>query len=203
MTRSHPNLLRNRLIIIAICLIGTLPFGAAWYLAQHPERVSGGARANRGNLIDPARPLGQERLLQHPLSPPQSMAELKGHWIMLLPVTGSSCSAACLEAAQKTGRIHVMLSKELSRVRRLLLAAEPARAAAFAALADTDPTLLMTEASAEFRRDLEDAVGQPLQDGMLILMDPLGNVMLWYPADFDPYAPLKDLQRLLRISQIG
>jgi hypothetical protein len=116
-------------------------------------------------------------------------------------MTGAACAEACRETAEKTGRIRVMLNKELSRVRRVLLAA--ADGGALGELRDSDPTLLMTELNGELRRRLEQAVGRPLDDGMLILMDPLGNVMLWYPAGFDPYAPLKDLQRLLRISQIG
>jgi hypothetical protein len=34
-------------------------------------------------------------------------------------------------------------------------------------------------------------------------MDPFANVMMWYPPDFDPYGVVRDLQRLLKISQIG
>jgi hypothetical protein len=40
-------------------------------------------------------------------------------------------------------------------------------------------------------------------DGMLLLMDPLGNVMMQYEPGFDPYKVKKDLMQLLRISQIG
>lgn len=203
MNRPNSNLLRNRLIIVAIALTVVVPFGAAWYLAQHRELLSDGKHANKGKLIDPAQPVGLEELLRRPLSGPETAAELKGHWLMLQPMTGTACSDVCRETAEKTGRIRVMLNKELSRVRRVLLAAAPADAAISGELGGSDPTLLLTELSGELRRRLEQAVGQPLDDGMLILMDPLGNVMLWYPAGFDPYAPLKDLQRLLRISQIG
>jgi hypothetical protein len=38
---------------------------------------------------------------------------------------------------------------------------------------------------------------------MVILMDPLGNAILWYDGGFDPYGLLKDLKHLLRASQIG
>jgi len=40
-------------------------------------------------------------------------------------------------------------------------------------------------------------------DGMLFLMDPLGNLMMQYEPGFDPYKVKSDLMHLLRISQIG
>ncbi|NJD08209.1 MAG: hypothetical protein FIA97_17185 [Methylococcaceae bacterium] len=203
MNRPDSNLLRNRLTILAIALTVVVPFGAAWYLAQHPDLARTGKPVNLGRLIDPAQPIGLDELLRHPLSGEETSAEFKGHWLMLQPLTGAGCGDACRAAAEKTGRIRVMLNKELSRVRRVLLVAAPADQATLGELPASDPTLLLTELNAELRSRLERAVGQPLDDGMLILMDPLGNVMLWYPAGFDPYAPLKDLQRLLRISQIG
>lgn len=42
-----------------------------------------------------------------------------------------------------------------------------------------------------------------LADGMLFLMDPLGNLMMQYEPGFDPYKVKSDLMHLLRISQIG
>ncbi len=42
-----------------------------------------------------------------------------------------------------------------------------------------------------------------LADGMLFLIDPLGNVMMWYEPGFDPYKVKSDLLHLLKISQIG
>ncbi len=44
---------------------------------------------------------------------------------------------------------------------------------------------------------------QPLQDGMLFLIDPLGNLMMQYDSGFDTYKVKDDLMHLLRISQIG
>ncbi len=42
-----------------------------------------------------------------------------------------------------------------------------------------------------------------IPDGMLFLMDPLGNLMMQYEPGFDPYQVKSDLMHLLRISQIG
>ncbi len=42
-----------------------------------------------------------------------------------------------------------------------------------------------------------------LPEGMLFLIDPLGNLMMQYEPGFDPYKVKDDLMHLLRISQIG
>jgi hypothetical protein len=42
-----------------------------------------------------------------------------------------------------------------------------------------------------------------IPDGMLLLIDPLGNIMMQYEPGFDPYKVKDDLMHLLRASQIG
>ena len=42
-----------------------------------------------------------------------------------------------------------------------------------------------------------------MPEGMLFLIDPLGNLMMQYEAGFNTYKVKDDLMHLLRISQIG
>jgi hypothetical protein len=42
-----------------------------------------------------------------------------------------------------------------------------------------------------------------ISDGMLLLIDPLGNIMMQYSAGFDTYKVKNDLMHLLKVSQIG
>jgi len=46
-------------------------------------------------------------------------------------------------------------------------------------------------------------LGSGVQEGQILLMDPLGNLMMQYKSGFDPYEIKRDLKKLLRISQIG
>lgn len=45
--------------------------------------------------------------------------------------------------------------------------------------------------------------GKALSDGLLFLMDPLGNLMMQYESGFNTYKVKDDLMHLLKISQIG
>ncbi len=48
------------------------------------------------------------------------------------------------------------------------------------------------------------SAGSPLEDkGRVYIIDPLGNLMMSYPAGSDPTGIRKDLSRLLYASQIG
>lgn len=203
MTASSPNHHRNRLIILLIFLLCAVPFGIAWYLAKNPALVLGREKTNYGHLINPPLSLDYAELLASPVSPAGHLPETKGHWVLLQVAPGPACDAACQQTAMKTGQLRLMLNKEITRVRRLLLVPGAADAQSMQALMQADPTLLITEVPAALVKKLQDAVGHPLAEGTILLLDPFANLMMWYEPGFDPYGALRDLQRLLRVSQIG
>jgi len=63
--------------------------------------------------------------------------------------------------------------------------------------------LIRVKPSPAFVEKLMDIRKGDIPDGMLFLMDPLGNLMMQYEPGFDPYKVKSDLMHLLRISQIG
>jgi len=95
-----------------------------------------------------------------------------------------------------------MLNKEMPRVKRLLLV-EPSSGAADSPAVKGDDALLIAGSDPAVMRELAAALGKPLTDGMVVLLDPLGNLVLWYDGGFDPYKMVKDLKHLLKASQIG
>ena len=46
-------------------------------------------------------------------------------------------------------------------------------------------------------------IKQNLKPNIFYISDPLGNLMMSYPADINPKGILKDLKKLLRASRIG
>lgn len=190
-------------MVVLIAMVSIIPFGFAWYLAKHTDLVQSQPKGNYGHLITPARPIDYAELLQTPVTAAETLPEIKGHWVMVQVASGPVCGEECQKTAVKTGRMRLMLNKELSRVRRLLLFPGQADAASAQELAGRDPTLLMAGLSESLRQRLQEATGEPLAEGGLLLLDPFANVMMWYSPGFDPYGVLRDLKRLLRNSQIG
>lgn len=190
--------LRGRAILLLIALTAVVPFLVAWYYAQHPELIE--KTSNYGTLVVPVQTLPQDRLLAQPFSDPQRVEEVKGRWV-LLQVTHDGCGAVCKDALHRTHQGWLMLNKEMLRVRRVLLVND-AKTASQATI-QQDDALVPAGTDAGVLKTLEAALGGPVPEGAIFLVDPLMNVALWYAPSFDPYQLVKDIKHLLKASQIG
>jgi hypothetical protein len=63
--------------------------------------------------------------------------------------------------------------------------------------------LIRVKPGAGLAKKIADIRGGPVPDGMLFLIDPMGNLMMQYEPGFNIYKVKDDLMHLLRISQIG
>jgi hypothetical protein len=95
-----------------------------------------------------------------------------------------------------------MLNKEMPRVQRVLLVSPETRSGEVPEIANDD-ALVTSALTSEVLQALTSAIGKPAEAGVVVLIDPLGNLVLWYDAGFDPYKMVKDLKHLLKASQIG
>lgn len=198
-----PDNTRGRLFIIAIAVLTFGPFILAWYMAKHPEWL--GKTSNYGELIVPPRPMDLGRLQADPASADMTLGELKGHWVLLQMAPQGRCDVACQEGLHLGKQVWLRLSKDLPRVRRLLVATGQALDPATAqVLRKDDDTLLVAKPAGPEPQQLLESLALSAGPGATLwLLDPLGNVMMRYPLNYDPHGLLRDLQHLLRISQAG
>ena len=190
-----------RFLIFSIILVCVLPFFAAWHVFKNPQWIGG--TTNYGRLIVPVvkfdrtQFIGLDQVSQHPVD------QLKGRWIMIHLITKNHCGLSCRESLHKTKQIRLMLHQDLMRVRRLLVIGDNVATSPLNTRLDNDGTLLRVRPGKSFFAHVSAALGGPLDQGMLFLMDPLGNLMMWYPSGFNPYHVKKDMKKLLNVSQIG
>lgn len=190
---------RSRAVIAVIALLTIVPMLLAWYYASHPELIS--KRSNYGRLIVPPVPIDRSELTALPASP-APISDLEGHWV-LIQIGSEGCGTSCIETLHKTHQSRLMLNKEISRVRRMVVLPEDKTGWIPSTEDQQDESLLIVAVKAETLKKMAGAAGEPLREDALLLMDPLGNLMLDYPAGFDPYGLVKDLRHLLKVSQIG
>jgi hypothetical protein len=191
----------SRWMLILIFFICAVPFLLALVLFQNPQWLS--SRTNYGNLIVPAVPVDRSKLSGFDAFSRQNLNEIKGHWVLLHVVTAGGCQKVCKESLYKTKQIRLMLNKDLLRVRRVVMLGEGADEQQAGDRWQDDQYLLRLHPGEGVIELLSEAIGRPLEEGMVFVMDPMGNVLLWYPPGFDPYGVKKDLKRLLSVSQIG
>ena len=203
---------RQRRILIGVALMFFAPLALSFYLyygkSWHP-----GGRVNAGELIDPARPLPALALplalpLAVPPAPPAAGGAqtnpqfLKGKWTFLY-VQHGRCDDECRRHLYDTRQVRLALDREMNRVQRVfigdgdccdlkeLLAAHPDLIAVRQSAADDSLLALLPERSGA------------LNSHRVYLIDPLGNLMMFYAADARPKGMLEDMKRLLRLSSIG
>lgn len=156
------------------------------------------AVSSQGTLIDPPRTLAVAGLAL-PDGTPAPANVFEGHWSVVHPA--GACDASTEALFEELGRVRLALDKDAPRVRRVLLHAGGCDAMQ---LPSRDTDLLVLAAAGPADESLI-ASFPPAVDGLpgIYIVDPHGNLMMSYPASGSARGLLKDLERLLRLSNIG
>lgn len=192
---------KNRLIILTLFGMTLIPFLIAYGLKENPELLKG--RTNYGRLIIPPMVTERSDLTGFDRFTSDHIGELAGHWLIVNVIPRGDCGQVCLDAIHKTRQLQLMLSKDLTRTRRVALLLTDVAPEAASRWWRNDKVLLRVRSNAAFTQKIADIRAGNIPDGMLFLMDPLGNLMMQYEPGFDPYKVKSDLAHLLKFSQIG
>ena len=191
--------LRGRLQFLLLAALFFAPLLAAtlFYFVVPEWRPD--TRTNYGQLVTPARPL-PDAPLRDAEGAAVAIEAMRGRWSYVY-LAGPACDAACADKLYQIRQIRTLLNEKRQRVQRVYLAPDPAALrAAQAQLAGDHPDLryFADTANADYRRFFGGS-----DAGALYLVDPLGNWLMVYAADAESRGVLKDIKKLLRVSQIG
>lgn len=196
-TATRPTAWRSRLYLLFIVACFAAPLAAAGWLA---ERGTFAPSGQHGELLHPAQPLTDLRLI----ALDGRVTMLRGRWTLLYVGSDDQCTAPCHTALYDLRQVRLALGKEMGRVETVwLLDATPDAALRDWLAAEHAAMTVGVDASG-----LKSALAKAFADadttgGWIYLMDPLGNLLMRYPVAVEPRHLLKDLQRLLKWSQIG
>ncbi len=182
---------RVQLLLLAIVFLGPLAL-AAWLYFSGQALVPEG-RSNEGVLLQPIVNL-PETLPESPLH-----GHNDGYWVLLYTNT-SACDEACEFSLYTLRQSRLMLGKEMDRLVRVFLHGE------------TPPdTVLLAGEHEGLVTIKDDMLADLLQSqrpadqeaGGYYLVDPLGNLVMYFRPDIDPQAMVEDIKHLLELSRIG
>ena len=186
---------RRTLLFLAVVFFGPLAIAALLYETD-VWRPAGTTR--HGLLLYPPRQLPA---LQLPAPVGETAAaSLRGKWSLLYIATGP-CEKTCADGLTVIRQLRRALGQEMSRVQRVLVVSEPTQMPNPDYLRLEQPGLIVL-ADPALSSALTSAVGEH-SDGDIFLADPLGNLVLRYPANSGRKDLFEDLQRLLKASGIG
>jgi hypothetical protein len=184
---------RNRRLLVGLAVLFFAPIGLSFYLYYGHSTLQPLGRVNRGVLVEPPRELPNGAL------PVAS----NGKWVLLFVGPGD-CPAQCREKLYDTRQVRLALDRDMNRVQRVFVATGPCCDQNF--LAQEHPDLLTVAAAADspLLAALDAAgPGTAGAPGRIYVVDPLGNLMMWYSAAAQPKGLLEDMKRLLKLSHIG
>ena len=190
-----------RLALVIIAAIFVVPLVAAWLMYTGVIDYDPVETRNLGALVQPPVPVSLDGL-EFAHGGEQEPGELGAHWIVLLALP-EPCTRSCLETVTGLRQVHRAAGRNQSRIRLLAVGKLPG---------DTAKELHGIYPHLYLASDLEGGLTSTLQDvaaahggqveDSAYLIDPLGNIMLFYAAGFDPNDLKKDLKRLLTWSKL-
>ena len=187
---------RRHLLLVASLFFVPLA-AASWLYLSSGWRPAPGVQ--HGELIDPPRPL-PDTPMQLPDGSTAPADALRSGW-SLVYVGNDACGKICRGALADMRQARLALDKDAVRVKRILLHAGVCCEAGFGS---DQPDLQVLAASGPAGSALR-AIFPPSADGEpgIYIVDPHGNLMMGYAATGAARDILKDLERLLRLSNIG
>lgn len=190
---------RGRRTLLGLAALFFVPLGLAFYLYY-----AGGYRppgtTNSGELIVPARPLGDAPFTLADGTTAARARLLRGKW-SLVYVGDGACDGDCRRALWVARQTRQLLAQDRDRVQRVFIATAHCCDGEF--LQREHPGLEVVQPIDPAAR--EQVARFPLQDSghTLYLVDPLGNLMMRTDARANPKGLLEDLRKLLKLSSIG
>ena len=194
-------------ILYILLFLFAAPFAASWWMYHYTELGRDGGAYSHGDLILPPRSIREMTLYE----PAAGMHErhLHGKW-NLIYLAERDCDRKCEQRLYMMRQLWIASGRDSQRLQRVLMIVNapdkdnlpavpwvqryPGQLVALINGVETG-TIVNTFTLGEDDR--------PLGAGRLYIVDPMGNLMMSYPAGTDPVGIIKDLKRLFKYSSIG
>jgi hypothetical protein len=182
---------RLQLVLVAAVFIG--PLLLAGWLYYRGTAIQPEGRSNHGSLLEPV-------INVHDELPDTQVFGQAGRLWLLVYADERPCETACRDALYVLRQSRKMLGRDMDRLGRVFLHGESAPDTVFLA---GEHAGLITIREPGLYRLLNDKKPAALPAGGYYLIDPLGNLVMYFRPDIDPSDMVDDIRHLLRLSHIG
>lgn len=210
---------RPFIVLMILFLLFLTPIFLAWY-AYKTHDMFGEKTTNHGHLIMPPLSISKinlfnnkGQLLDNAFTTNKAMhpsaTSTNGKWMLVLMNPGE-CNKRCMKGLTEIRQLWRASGKNSDRLERAVIT--------FNTNSDTNAALeqavqskkyagtrLLFANQQQFTKTVKNYLQQPYiaQQGTIYLVDPNGNIMMSYKPSANPNNIYKDLNRLLKVSQIG
>ena len=189
---------KGKKMFLLLALVFVLPFTIAFTLHVLDIRPGG---KSFGHLITPIVALKIPAL-----DDTKGVSFTEEQWSKtwnIVMIEGASCNEACEKNVDKLNRVQRSLHKEKGRVQRILILKNEFEFERINQLQEKFPKLIVLTAKETSQQQFVERFDQAAGQGSIYLVDPLNNLMMYYPQDVEPKALRHDIMRLLKNSWGG
>lgn len=205
-TPSAEQIKKNKRTMILLFLMFIAPIFAAVYIFN--TNPSGEyATKNRGNLISPAIELKNFELKFIDNKKPYKLVEQEHQWLMVF-VGAGECDDNCKRQLVVMRQTRLAQGGEFTRVKRLYVIQNKQTEKFMKEVKAYHPDMDIVTGSEQQLKNvttqftLADKVNVG-KSNRIYIVDPIGNLMMYYELDAEARDIAKDLARLLKVSQMG
>jgi cytochrome oxidase Cu insertion factor (SCO1/SenC/PrrC family) len=205
--RRQRGFVNSRQALVLLALLFLMPVLVSYLMhlrAEHGWRPA--STTNKGSLIQPPLPLTLPTGLVSATEKPVSQDFLGGKWTLVY-IDDAACGETCRNRLYQMRQVRLAQGENLRRVQRLFLVTGASDSTDLSKILADFPEMAaarLSPAQTAAIAPMFSVEGISMQGAdNIYLVDPLGNLMMYYPPDTDPRGMIQDLQRLLKYSHIG
>tara|TARA_B100000614_G_C14542665_1_gene490905 strand:- start:1504 stop:2079 length:576 start_codon:yes stop_codon:yes gene_type:complete len=188
----------GRIKFILIVFIFTIPFVISYYLSKDYHAGGELQTSNYGSFINPIVNLSQTSLNDYS-GENFIVNQHLNKWGLIYRMS-ENCSQKCEEEIYLIRQVNIALGKDMNRLQRVIVLSKSISDSEIEEVVAKYPkSIIVKNNSSTFI----DEINKITNRHVLLLTDPLGNVILGYDQDFEGKKLLKDIKKLLKLSKIG
>lgn len=189
---------KGRMVFLLMIIFFIVPIVVVVMMYQYNWKPSG---ESLGELIKPPRAIQTPENTLNSDAKPLPPLLWKEKWSMIY--IAEACAETCMEKLSEMRRLHVSLYKDIPRVQRVLITNTQDATAIKQSYPDliviNQPQASINDLAVQFKVSAEN----PALSNRIYLADPLGFLMMSYPANTPLVNVRKDVVRLLKYSWAG
>jgi len=197
---------KNKITMLVLFLMFTAPILSAIFVFNTSPTDSYKTK-NKGNLIRPAIELKNFELSFVGNKKPYKLVDQEHQWLMVF-IDAGECDDKCKRQLVVMRQSRLAQGGEFKRINRLYIMLDKQTDQFMKEVKEFHPDLDVVNGSQpqvsnvirQFTLDENITVGEA---NRIYLIDPIGNLMMYYEQDVDATDIAKDLKRLLHVSQMG
>jgi cytochrome oxidase Cu insertion factor (SCO1/SenC/PrrC family) len=195
------NKTKSRSYLVGLFAVFFGPLFFAMWLFYVPNSWLNTSTQNHGSLIQPAQPLDDFKLTAKDGNT-WDREQFTGKWTLLY-IGDETCDLYCQANLFKMRQVRLSLGRDSERVQRKYLGLDNHHnTEEISKIFSKYPRMQIAWFdSSAVNEQLPQLNDRPIHQ--IYVIDPLGNLMMWYPKNATSKGIKNDLKRLLKVSKIG